>query len=144
VSPTLAGFIARTMQLQGATIGEKASQESLEEFSNECAKRILRPDEPALETLKMQIAVEEANVLHARSARKATRDREERAEKMENEIVHTVVEGAPDEVVLLDRLYRAVFRYACVAAGLQCPNAPNPEPYTLHPETPKPLNRQTP
>jgi hypothetical protein len=58
-------------------------------------------------------------MLHAKSASKATRDREDRAATMEREIVNAAVEGAPDEVALLDELYRAVFRYACVAGGME-------------------------
>lgn len=38
---------------------------------------------------------------------------------MEREIVNAVVEGAADEVGLLDGLYRTVFRYVCVAGGME-------------------------
>ena len=59
----MAALMTRCMQLQGVALEEKASQESLEEFSSECANRLTQHDSPSLETLKMQIAVEEANVV---------------------------------------------------------------------------------
>lgn len=63
MTPTLACLMTRTMQLQGVALEEKASQESLEEFSIECSRRLTQHDCPSLETLKMHFAVEEANVV---------------------------------------------------------------------------------
>jgi hypothetical protein len=55
--------MTRVMQLQGVALQERASLESLHEFSDECTRRLTQVDCPSLETLKMQIAVEEANVV---------------------------------------------------------------------------------
>mmetsp|Transcript_16357 Transcript_16357/g.39999 ORF Transcript_16357/g.39999 Transcript_16357/m.39999 type:complete len:618 (-) Transcript_16357:1039-2892(-) len=119
VTPTLACFMVRTMQLQGVALADKGSTESFEEFCAQCSERLTLSDSPSLQNIKMQIAVEEANVLYAKAIAKATRERDERAATMEREIISAVVESSLDEVLLLDNLYRTVFRYVAVAGGME-------------------------
>ena len=88
-----------------------------------CATRLAAREDPALETLKMQLAIEDTAATQTKTAAKEARDRDDRVGALERDVADAVVDSATvsgrEERLLLDRLHDAAFRYVCVACRME-------------------------
>ena len=111
--PTLAAYYVQ------ASRRAKVDREALVAH---CVARLAAVGDPALETLKTQIAVETRIADDLRAARLESDARDARAGALEREVAEATVDasalaGQPEKR-LLDRLHRVAFAYVCVAAKM--------------------------
>ena len=118
VTPALAAFFVQAQKL-----AKVVPADAVDEFVDHCATRLAAREDPALETLKMQLAIEDTAATQTKTAAKEARDRDDRVGALERDVADAVVDSATvsgrEERLLLDRLHDAAFRYVCVACRME-------------------------
>ncbi len=120
VSDTLGAFMARAVVLENPVqfpLNKELNETDVQELIRMSTERLLETDSPPLETVKMQVAFDTARVDESEALTRKRTEREQREAAIVLEIATARLRPGHD-VEALTSLYRKIFNYLVVRAGL--------------------------
>ena len=127
VSDTLSAFMARAVVLENATkfpLDKELNESDVQELIKMACERLCEEDSPPLETVKMQVALDAARLQEGELLEQQEQERERRESGLIAEVSDMRLKPGND-VEALTSLYRKIFNYLVVRAGLE-PGADRP------------------
>lgn len=122
VSDTLAAFVAHSVVLgqpEQFPLDRELNEADVQELVHVAVERLLAADSASLETIKMQVAFDIAKLEEADALKAAQGAREEREGSLLAGIVDARLKDGNNDVEALTALYRRIFNYLVVRAGLE-------------------------
>jgi len=127
VSDTLSAFMARAVVLENASkfpLDKELNESDVQELIKMACERLCEEDSPPLETVKMQVALDAARLQEGEVLEEQERERERNESGLVAEVSEMRLKPGND-VEALTSLYRKIFNYLVVRAGLE-PGADRP------------------
>ena len=127
VSDTLSAFMARAVVLENASkfpLDKELNESDVQELIKLACERLCEEDSPPLETVKMQVALDAARLQEGEVLEEQQQERERKEGGLISEISEMRLKAGND-VEALTSLYRKIFNYLVVRAGLE-PGADRP------------------
>ena len=127
VSDTLSAFMARAVVLENASkfpLDKELNESDVQELIKMACERLCEEDSPPLETIKMQVALDAARLQEGELVEQQQEERERKENKLIEEVSGMRLKPGND-VEALTALYRKIFNYLVVRAGLE-PGADRP------------------
>jgi hypothetical protein len=121
VSDTLAAFVAHSIVLEHANLfplDKELNESDVQDLVRMAVERLLAVDSPSLETIKMQVAFDTSK-LDEVDALDATRGNRDDVEKLMLDEICEIRLKATHDVSALTALYRRIFNFLVLRAGLE-------------------------
>jgi hypothetical protein len=126
-SDTLSAFMARAVVLENASkfpLDKELNESDVQELIKMACERLCEEDSPPLETVKMQVALDAARLQEGEVIEQQERERQAKESGLIGEVTEMRLKPGND-VEALTSLYRKIFNYLVVRAGLE-PGADRP------------------
>lgn len=127
VSDTLSAFMARAVVLENASkfpLDKELNESDVQELIKMACERLCEEDSPPLETVKMQVALDAARLQEGELLEVQQQERDRKEIGLVAEVTDVRLKPGND-VEALTSLYRKIFNYLVVRAGLE-PGADRP------------------